>query len=631
MSASIRQELMDLGLEISDGGKHYKLTHFGDGRLLRGCFECGLLSFGGQKNNLIHLEGFFMAKLDRIDIDDQLVFSSRGDVMESCFAIRIFSVRRGAIDTYDGGYAWLPKEEIVGSNGKIKSGAISSNWKNHFEDDKYKVISWLYDDEYPTEARKEPVINDDPSPLHCFWCSNPKVVSYIYEGTFLYDKNVSTPRYRVYRRIRTNLDLTLWNNRETLENYDFMKCGIPAFEEIYLNHDYRYQRKKMDVFLQTCEKVNDDDKLIEETNQIVRNLPVLKMDKLRTGLLKAYRDLFGDDNQSEILCKIDGIDKIAMDIHFLPDNVHSKYIRDHDLDQQILIGKILTLFNGYFYLYSLSENETEYYLKKLHLHFNMNDDLTEKHNLLYFWKQCNWSMDEWSVYKYYCFLKFVFGEFQEDYSINERERSEDNESTIDNDNQTLYVSDDASKDNNDNWNTTEILCISEQDMIDSEREEGIIQESVETNIQKIEPYFDYVPKPETRKQPNDVSGGTAGTYPRDPVRRVNALTRANYTCEFDQSHVSFISRRTNKRYMETHHLIPLEYWKSFKNSLDVEANIVCLCSNCHNEIHYGKDAEKLIEALFKKRISELKLAGIGIEITVLKNLYNGTYIHMQSE
>lgn len=78
--------------------------------------------------------------------------------------------------------------------------------------------------------------------------------------------------------------------------------------------------------------------------------------------------------------------------------------------------------------------------------------------------------------------------------------------------------------------------------------------------------------------------------------------------------------------METHHLIPLEYWRFFDNSLDVEANIVCLCSNCHNEIHYGKYATKLIEPLFRKRKDELLKAGIDIEIYDLISMYNGDTI-----
>ena len=80
------------------------------------------------------------------------------------------------------------------------------------------------------------------------------------------------------------------------------------------------------------------------------------------------------------------------------------------------------------------------------------------------------------------------------------------------------------------------------------------------------------------------------------------------------------------RYMETHHLLPLEYWKDFNNSLDVEANIVCLCSNCHNEIHYGKYADKLIEPLYEKRKQELEAAGIAIDLDDLLDMYNGARI-----
>ena len=78
--------------------------------------------------------------------------------------------------------------------------------------------------------------------------------------------------------------------------------------------------------------------------------------------------------------------------------------------------------------------------------------------------------------------------------------------------------------------------------------------------------------------------------------------------------------------METHHLIPLEYWRSFDNNLDVEANIVWLCSNCHNEIHYGKYADKLIRPLYLKREHELQEAGIAIDLDDLLKMYNGEEI-----
>ena len=140
--------------------------------------------------------------------------------------------------------------------------------------------------------------------------------------------------------------------------------------------------------------------------------------------------------------------------------------------------------------------------------------------------------------------------------------------------------------------------------------------------------FEYISRPEKRKDVNksDNSSGPP-SYPRDPHRKINALIRADFKCEINPEHASFISRKTGKSYMEPHHLIPLEYWESFENSLDVEANIVCLCSNCHNEIHYGKYAAELIRPLYEKRKDELHSAGINIDIDSLVEMYEGDYIN----
>lgn len=35
LSASMRQQLLELGFEITEEGKHYRLTYYGDGRLIR--------------------------------------------------------------------------------------------------------------------------------------------------------------------------------------------------------------------------------------------------------------------------------------------------------------------------------------------------------------------------------------------------------------------------------------------------------------------------------------------------------------------------------------------------------------------------------------------------------------------
>lgn len=93
-------------------------------------------------------------------------------------------------------------------------------------------------------------------------------------------------------------------------------------------------------------------------------------------------------------------------------------------------------------------------------------------------------------------------------------------------------------------------------------------------------------------------------------------------CEFDSCHKTFIRKNSDINYTEAHHLIPLEYQKCFDYSLDVEANIVSLCSNCHNQIHYGKDAEILIEKLYKMRKTELEKCSIDISLDDLLEIYN---------
>ena len=100
-----------------------------------------------------------------------------------------------------------------------------------------------------------------------------------------------------------------------------------------------------------------------------------------------------------------------------------------------------------------------------------------------------------------------------------------------------------------------------------------------------------------------------------------ALRAVNYKCEFDPEHETFIRRADGHPYTEPHHLIPLSKHENFKYSLDHPANIVSLCSNCHNRIHYGKDACEMITALYEARKERLKKAGIGIDLDTLLTFY----------
>ena len=67
--------------------------------------------------------------------------------------------------------------------------------------------------------------------------------------------------------------------------------------------------------------------------------------------------------------------------------------------------------------------------------------------------------------------------------------------------------------------------------------------------------------------------------------------------------------------MEGHHLLPLSQQHNFTTSLDVYANIICLCPICHRLLHFGTDKDRIqaISKLYEKR--EFRLENSGIKIT----------------
>lgn len=119
------------------------------------------------------------------------------------------------------------------------------------------------------------------------------------------------------------------------------------------------------------------------------------------------------------------------------------------------------------------------------------------------------------------------------------------------------------------------------------------------------------------------SGGTSKPKPkRDAQRAANALQNADYRCEYDETDRTFL-RKNGKPYTEPHHLIPISRYADFKCSVDVEENIVSLCSHCHNLLHYGRmeDKEKILKKLYNERITMLKKAGLDLTFEQLKSYY----------
>ena len=111
------------------------------------------------------------------------------------------------------------------------------------------------------------------------------------------------------------------------------------------------------------------------------------------------------------------------------------------------------------------------------------------------------------------------------------------------------------------------------------------------------------------------------TYIRDRKVAINALKKANHKCEVDSEHEVFLRRNVEVGYTESHHLVPMAYSDIFDVSLDVEENIVSLCSHCHNLLHYGKEFERVLEQLYYERVNHLNKVGIYISFDQLREMY----------
>lgn len=102
---------------------------------------------------------------------------------------------------------------------------------------------------------------------------------------------------------------------------------------------------------------------------------------------------------------------------------------------------------------------------------------------------------------------------------------------------------------------------------------------------------------------------------------INSLKSANYKCEYSESHETFLRKNSNIPYTEGHHLIPLEFQEKFKYNLDVEANVVSLCSTCHNNLHYGEGYKQIIKKLYEERKKRLLKCGFDLKLEDLIKMY----------
>lgn len=146
-----------------------------------------------------------------------------------------------------------------------------------------------------------------------------------------------------------------------------------------------------------------------------------------------------------------------------------------------------------------------------------------------------------------------------------------------------------------------------------------INEEIATTLDDDE-NFEYTGVPQAKAEPTYTNGHKV--YKRDKKKAINALKKANHKCEVDIEHPTFIRKNSNQPYTEPHHLIPLSFSDSFEVSLDVEENIVSLCSNCHNQLHYGRDIRDILQYLYEQRKELLEKVGIIVTLEELYKMYN---------
>ena len=141
---------------------------------------------------------------------------------------------------------------------------------------------------------------------------------------------------------------------------------------------------------------------------------------------------------------------------------------------------------------------------------------------------------------------------------------------------------------------------------------GVV-ENITPSIIPISSYIDdedetkYIERVDSIKESNINENAGEGAYKVEPIAiskfdvgrkfRTNpllgkiAIKKAYYSCEKNYQHETFISKKTQQKYMEAHHLIPVcfqkEVWDKYHINIDCVEKFVSLCPTCHKEITLG--------------------------------------------
>lgn len=117
---------------------------------------------------------------------------------------------------------------------------------------------------------------------------------------------------------------------------------------------------------------------------------------------------------------------------------------------------------------------------------------------------------------------------------------------------------------------------------------------------------------DTPEKPSLSYIATSKHWKRSSILRRQTLAFAHYTCELHPEHKTFLAQSTHKPYMEGHHIIPMVMQPSFDHSLDVYANLICLCPICHRKIHLGLKEERkdMLKEIYEQREERFEKSGL---------------------
>lgn len=167
-----------------------------------------------------------------------------------------------------------------------------------------------------------------------------------------------------------------------------------------------------------------------------------------------------------------------------------------------------------------------------------------------------------------------------------------------------------------------------EDVLGSKKMLDVDDNDEQEEILQAEPATKEDIQSSANKELNIVSSNQGKIIAKNSRISKSALIEAKYICAINPNHTTFTTVN-NVPYMEGHHLIPCTlsnskfFMKKFNKNIDCLENIICLCPNCHREVHYGEwnSKSEKIKEIFTKQKEKLEKVGLLISEEELLNLY----------